>query len=104
MGRAHHAHPAQSTVVPIDKQPATKLTVEAPFPGPLAQNVVYIPYRVENSQHHAIGWIGVTLFVAARRTLAHHRRRPAVAVGGLGPGAACGPDGAGEQRSARSWT
>ncbi len=39
---------AQSTVVPIDNEPAPKLTVEVPLPGPLAQNVVYIPYRVEN--------------------------------------------------------
>jgi len=39
---------AQSTVVPLDNEPAPKLTVEAPLPGPLAQNVVYIPYRVEN--------------------------------------------------------
>ena len=39
---------AQSTVVPIDDEPAPRLTVEPPLPGPLAQGVVYIPYRVEN--------------------------------------------------------
>jgi hypothetical protein len=39
---------AQSTVVPIDKEPAPRLFVEPPLPGPLAQNVVFIPYRVEN--------------------------------------------------------
>ena len=38
---------AQSTVVPIEKEGAPTLTVEAPLPGPLAKNVVYIPYRVE---------------------------------------------------------
>ena len=39
---------AQSTVVPIDDEPAPRLVVEAPLPGPLAQGVAYIPYRVEN--------------------------------------------------------
>jgi hypothetical protein len=39
---------AQSTVVPIDDEPAPRLTVEPPLPEPLAQGVVFIPYRVEN--------------------------------------------------------
>jgi hypothetical protein len=39
---------AQSTVVPIDKESAPTLIVGAPLPGPLAQGVVFIPYRVEN--------------------------------------------------------
>ena len=39
---------AQSTVVPIDNEPAPRLIVEPPLPGPLAQNVVFIPYHVEN--------------------------------------------------------
>jgi len=39
---------AQSTVVPIDDEPLPRLTVEPPLPGPLAQGVVFIPYRVEN--------------------------------------------------------
>ena len=39
---------AQSTVVPIDDEPAPRLVVEAPLPGPLAQGIVFIPYRVEN--------------------------------------------------------
>jgi len=39
---------AQSTVVPVDNEPAPRLTVEPPLPGPLAQGVVFIPYRVEN--------------------------------------------------------
>ena len=38
----------QSTVVPIDDEPAPRLIVEHPLPGPLAQGVAYIPYRVEN--------------------------------------------------------
>ena len=39
---------AQSTVVPVDKEPPPRLVVEPPLPGPLAQNLVFIPYRVEN--------------------------------------------------------
>jgi hypothetical protein len=39
---------AQSTVVPIDDEPAPRLIVEPPLPGPLAQGVAFIPYRVEN--------------------------------------------------------
>jgi hypothetical protein len=40
----------QSTLVPIENQPAPRLIVEPPLPGPLAQGVVFIPYRVENVQ------------------------------------------------------
>ena len=39
---------AQSTVVPIENEPAPRLFVEPPLPGPLAQGVAFIPYRVEN--------------------------------------------------------
>jgi len=39
---------AQSTIVRIDNEPAPGLIVESPLPGPLAQGVVLIPYRVEN--------------------------------------------------------
>jgi hypothetical protein len=39
---------AQSTVVPIDNEPAPRLIVQPPLPGPLARGVVYIPYQVEN--------------------------------------------------------
>jgi hypothetical protein len=70
-------------MVPIDNQPAPKLTVEAPLPGPLAQSVVYIPYRVENLRIMPLGGSAGTQFVAARRALAYHRRRPAVVMGGL---------------------
>lgn len=38
----------QSFVVPIDNEPAPKLIVQPPLPGPLARGVVYIPYQVEN--------------------------------------------------------
>jgi hypothetical protein len=38
---------ARSTVVPIDDEPAPRLIVEPPLPGPLAQGVAFIPYRVE---------------------------------------------------------
>jgi hypothetical protein len=46
---------AQSTVVPIDDEPAPKLIVEPPLPGPLAQGVVFIPYRVENLRILPVG-------------------------------------------------
>ncbi len=39
---------AQSTIVPVDDEPQPRLTVEPPLPGPLAQNIAFIPYRVEN--------------------------------------------------------
>ena len=35
----------QSTLVPIENEPAPRLIVEPPLPGPLAQAVVFIPYR-----------------------------------------------------------
>ena len=38
----------QSTIVPIDNEPDPRLSVEPPLPGPLAQGVAFIPYRVEN--------------------------------------------------------
>ena len=39
---------AQSAIIPIDNEPAPRLIVEPPLPGLLAQNVVFIPCRVEN--------------------------------------------------------
>jgi uncharacterized protein DUF6130 len=38
----------RSTLLPIENEPAPRLIVEPPLPGPLAQGVVFIPYRVEN--------------------------------------------------------
>ena len=37
-----------SPLVPIPNEPAPKLFVDAPLPGPLARGAVLIPYRVEN--------------------------------------------------------
>ena len=42
------ADSAASLVVPIENEPAPRLFVEPPLPGPLASGVAYIPYRVEN--------------------------------------------------------
>jgi hypothetical protein len=39
---------AQSTVVDVEGEPAPMLSVGAPLPAPLAQGVVFIPYRLEN--------------------------------------------------------
>ena len=46
---------AQSTVVDVDNEPAPVLTVLPPLPGPLAQGVVFIPYRLENLRIVAVG-------------------------------------------------
>ncbi|MBY3064809.1 hypothetical protein HFO74_15470 [Rhizobium laguerreae] len=46
---------AQSTVVPVDNEPAPKLIVERPLPGPLARGVVFLPYRVENVRILPVG-------------------------------------------------
>jgi len=36
------------SLLPIADEPAPKLTVDAPLPGPLARGAVLIPYRVAN--------------------------------------------------------
>jgi hypothetical protein len=46
---------AQSTVVPLDNEPAARLIVEQPLAGPLARGVAYIPYRVENLRILPVG-------------------------------------------------
>jgi hypothetical protein len=42
-----HAH-SSSPLVPIPNEPAPRVFVDAPLPGPLARGAVLIPYRVEN--------------------------------------------------------
>lgn len=44
-----------SLVVPVENEPAAKLIVEQPLPGPLANGVAYIPYRLENLRILPIG-------------------------------------------------
>ena len=44
-----------SLVVPVEDEPAPKLTVEPPLPGPLANNLAFIPYRVENLRIMPVG-------------------------------------------------
>lgn len=46
---------AQSTVVDVQNEPAVNLTVLPPLPGPLAQGVVFIPYRLENLRIVPVG-------------------------------------------------
>jgi hypothetical protein len=46
---------AQSTVVPVDKEPLPRLVVEPPLPGALARGVAFIPYRVENLRILPVG-------------------------------------------------
>jgi Family of unknown function (DUF6130) len=49
------AQSAASLVVPIENEPAPRLFVERPLPGPLASGVAYIPYRVENLRIMPVG-------------------------------------------------
>src|SRR5215211_5852960 len=51
---------AQSAVVPLELEPAPRLIVQAPLPGPLASGVVYIPYRVENLRILPLGGTAAT--------------------------------------------
>src|SRR6188472_300614 len=46
---------AQSTVFNVESEPAPSLTVQPPLPGPLAQGVAYIPYRLENLRIVPVG-------------------------------------------------
>ena len=46
---------AQSTVVNVENEPAPTLMVQPPLAGPLAQGVVFIPYRLENLRIVPIG-------------------------------------------------
>jgi hypothetical protein len=46
---------AASLVVPVDKEPAPRVFLDPPLPGPLASGVAYIPYRVENLRILPIG-------------------------------------------------
>ena len=46
---------AQSTVVNVENEPGPRLTVLPPLPGPLAQGVVFIPYRLENLRIIPVG-------------------------------------------------
>jgi hypothetical protein len=46
---------AASLVVPVENEPAPKLIVEQPLPGPLAKGVAFIPYRVENLRILPVG-------------------------------------------------
>ena len=49
------AQSAASLVVPVENEPAPKLFVEPPLPGPLATGVAFIPYRVENLRILPVG-------------------------------------------------
>ncbi len=46
---------AASLVVTVEKEPAPTLTIEQPLPGPLANGVAFIPYRVEHLRILPIG-------------------------------------------------
>src|SRR5262245_22877952 len=53
------AQDASSLVVPVENEPAPKLIVGEPLPGPLAHsNLAFIPYRVENLRILPVGGPG----------------------------------------------
>ena len=49
------AQSAAWLVVPIENEPAPRLFVEPPLPGPRANGVAFIPYRVENLRILPVG-------------------------------------------------
>lgn len=46
---------ASSLVVAVDGEPPPRLFIDPPLPGPLAQGVAFIPYRLENLRILPIG-------------------------------------------------
>ena len=44
-----------SLVVPIENEPAPRLFVQPPLPGPLENGIAFIPYRVENLRIMPVG-------------------------------------------------
>jgi hypothetical protein len=42
------AESSTPSLLPVADEPAPKLTVDAPLPGPLARGAVLVPYHVEN--------------------------------------------------------
>lgn len=46
---------AASLVVPAEQEPPPKLSIDAPLPGPLANGVVFLPYKLENLRILAVG-------------------------------------------------
>jgi len=51
---------AASLVVTVENEPAPTLVIEPPLPGPLANGVAFIPYRVENLRILPIGGAAAT--------------------------------------------
>ena len=74
---------AQSTVFNVESEPAPSLTVQPPLPGPLAQGVAYIPYRLENLRIVPVVGGRCPRDLASGGAPSHHARRSALAVGGL---------------------
>lgn len=50
-----HAEKAVSLVVPFENEPPPRIIVERPLPGPIADGVAFIPYRVENLRIMPVG-------------------------------------------------
>jgi hypothetical protein len=48
LAQAAREMPSTSPLIAIENEPAPRLIVDPPLPGPLARGAVLIPYRVEN--------------------------------------------------------
>ena len=71
-----------SPYVAIENEPAPKLIVDPPLPEGLAQGVFWAQYRVENVRIATRVRGGRPPGISTYRASAHHRRRPALVVGG----------------------
>ena len=66
---------AQSkAIIPIENEPAPKLIVDPPVPGPLARGAVLIPYRVEHLRiMPVLGAAARNVYALARAADAYER-------------------------------
>ncbi len=55
LAMAGPASGATPLVVPIEHEPAPRLSIDPPLPGPLAKAIAFIPYRVENVRILPVG-------------------------------------------------
>ena len=60
LGSSAFGESTTSLVVPIENQPAPRIFAEPPLPGPLANGIAFIPYRVENLRILPIGGLAAS--------------------------------------------
>lgn len=72
-----------SPLVAMENEPAPRLIVDPPLPGPLARGAILIPYHVENFRILTGARDGRPQRISTGRASARNRRRPALALGRL---------------------